>query len=129
MYPYDSQLSVAQDQLAKLMTPQNQPIHVVKVNGRAGAETYNLPPNSDIILLDLNDPIVWFVQSDGAGYKTVTPYSIAPYKEITQADIVKSLEDRIAKLEEEVRNGRSVSANSKPNHPATNGQQHAKQQG
>ena len=34
-------------------------IHVTKVNGRAGAEAYNMPPNSDDLLLDMNDPILY----------------------------------------------------------------------
>ena len=98
------------------MSQNQQERHTVKVNGRAGAEAYNLPPNSDELLLDLNDPIVWFVQTDGAGYKTVIPYDIAPHKEVTQKDILQSLDQRIAKLEEVILNGKpdnSATAKSK----------------
>ena len=101
--------------------------HTVKVNGRAGAESYNLPPNSDDLLLDMNSPIIWFVQTDGAGYKTVTPYDISQHKEVKQEDVIKSLEDRISKLEEEMKHGKpNTSANNsgpkswKPNNDAGN---------
>lgn len=121
MFPYDNitpqaTMGQLQDQLNGIMRSTGQQVsrHVVKVNGRAGAESYVLAPNSDDILLDQNEPIIWFIQTDGAGYKTVTPYDISPHKEISAADTMKSLEDRISKLEEEMRNG-------KPNYPAANG--------
>ena len=114
MYPYDSQVAYPQlqDQIMKSIMPQQAPaaIHVVKVNGRAGAESYQLPPNSDTLLLDMNDPIAWFVQSDGAGYKTVTPYDVSVHKEASQTDVLKSMEERITKLEEAIANGKSNSS-------------------
>ena len=100
-----------QDQLQRLLMPQlQQPqqasVHVTKVNGRAGAEAFNMPPNSDGILLDQNDPIAWFVMTDGAGYKTITPYDLIPHKEKSQNDVIKSMEDRITKLEEAMKHGK-----------------------
>ena len=82
------------------LTPQynSQKIDIVKVNGENGARAYQLPPNSNILLLDESGPIVWLAQTDGAGYKTVTPYKITPYKPEPPID-VKSLEDRISRLE------------------------------
>lgn len=128
MYPYDTQMAYPQiqEQLMKSIMPQQnqQATHVVKVNGKAGAESYQLPPNSDILLLDMNDPIVWFVQSDGAGYKTVTPYDISQHKEVSQTDIIKSMEDRITKLEEAINNGSWKSNSSTNNAKPKPGQQH-----
>ena len=103
---YYNDQSIIQNPLSQLITTQ-QPKHVTKVNGRAGAENYQLSPNSDDILLDLNEPIIYFIQTDGTGYKSITAYDILPHKEVTQQDQFKSLEDRIAKLEEEMRNGKS----------------------
>ena len=107
--PYDT--PQMQDQLQRLLMPQLQPqqqsTHVTKVNGRAGAEAFNLPPNSDILLLDMNEPIIWFVMTDGAGYKTVTPYDFNPHKEVNQKDQYRSLDERITKLEEAMGNGKS----------------------
>ena len=87
MFPYDNQSqsqALFQNQLLQSIAP-TQPVtqkHVTKVNGRAGAEAFSMPPNSDDILLDLNDPIIYFVQSDGAGYKTITSYDISVHKEV-----------------------------------------------
>ena len=119
MWPYDNtgqsnmQLN---EQLQTLMARQitgQAPVHTPKVNGRNGAGAFNMPADSDVLLLDANDPIVWLVQTDGAGYKTITPYDISPHKEVKEEDKFKSLEDRIAKLEEAVRNGKPNT--SKPN--------------
>lgn len=72
---------------------------VVKVNGINGVNAYQMAPNSSVLLLDTTAPMVWLVQTDGAGYKTNTPYDITPHvsEEETQ---FKTLEERIAKLEE-----------------------------
>ena len=78
---------------------QQPKVDIVRVNGENGAKAYQMPPNSNILLLDESAPIVWLVQTDGAGYKTTTPYKITPFKPEPPVD-VKSLEDRIKKLEE-----------------------------
>lgn len=109
MWPYDVNGQNNQF-IQNLMTQsmnQQQAIHTVKVNGRNGAEAFALAPNSDTLLLDTSDAIIWFVQTDGAGYKTITPYDITPHKEIKEEDKFKSLEDRISKLEETINNGKS----------------------
>lgn len=72
---------------------------VIKVNGRAGAESFRMAPNSSALLLDTTAPIIWFAQTDGAGYLTVTPYDFNLHQEqppITLNDI----DARLKKLEE-----------------------------
>ena len=71
---------------------------VIKVNGRGGAEAYQLAPNSSILLLDEKEPIIWLKTTDGAGYASITPYTISPYQPEPPID-VKSLEERISKIE------------------------------
>lgn len=83
---------------------------IVHVNGENGARAYQMSANSDILLLDDTAPIVWLAQTDGAGYKTVTPYKIEPYVPEPPVD-VKALEERIKKLEETL--------NDKPNASTT----------
>ena len=76
---------------------------VQKVTGRKGAEMYRIAPNSSALLLDLNDPIVWFIQTDSAGYKTILPYDIKPHEEEQPSDIkdVNSrLDDMDARLKQ-----------------------------
>lgn len=74
---------------------------VVKVNGENGARAYTLGPNSSAILLDESGTSIWLVVSDGAGYKTVTPYDITPHKMPKQMDLAE-LEERIKKLEDRI---------------------------
>lgn len=87
--------------LQNLVMPQTQIQKVVEVSGKNGAEAYMLAPDSSALLLDNTAPIVWLVKTDGAGYKTCVPYDISPHEseEVTQ---YKTLEERIAKLEETI---------------------------
>ena len=72
---------------------------VTRVNGRNGADAFRMAPNSSILLMDENDPIVWLKQTDGAGYATVTPYAVTPYQAAAPVD-VENLETRVKRLEE-----------------------------
>lgn len=86
--------------------PQMQ---VTKVNGEGGANAFAMGPNSSALLLDTSGTMIWAVTTDGAGYKTVVPYDISPHRNQEQM-AVKSLEDRIKRLEEIIHDG----------HPETN---------
>lgn len=82
MYPaYNQQLS---QMLLQQSMPQMAKREVVKVNGRGGADAFQMQPNESGLLLDTTAPIVWLVQTDGAGYKTVTGYDITPHEEKPQ---------------------------------------------
>ena len=71
---------------------------VTRVKGEPGADMFQMGPNSSALLLDETAPIVWFVQTDGAGYKTKTPYDINLHVDEPKPD-VKSLEDRLASID------------------------------
>ena len=75
------------------------PSSVIKVNGENGARSYNMGANSSALLLDESGLMVWLCTTDGAGYKTVTPYDITPHQ-VTPAPDFVSLESRIKKLED-----------------------------
>lgn len=109
MYPYNPQLSQL---LLQQSMPQTVRREVIKVNGRGGVDAFQMQPNESCLLLDATAPIVWLVQSDGAGYKTVTPYDITIHEEKPQVDVYKTLEDRITKLEETV-NAKPDTSNAK----------------
>lgn len=79
---------------------------ITRVNGENGARMFQMPPNSEDLLLDESLPIVWLVQTDGAGYKTITPYDVTPHQTEATPDY-KSLEDRIKKLEDMVNESHS----------------------
>lgn len=71
---------------------------IVRVNGENGAKMYQMMPNCSALLLDETSPIVWLAQTDGAGYKTVTPYKIEPFTPEPAPDL-KSIMDRLTRLE------------------------------
>ena len=78
-------------------TQQRQ--EVIKVNGENGARAYQIGANSSALLLDINEPLIWFVQTDGAGYKSITAYDIALHVPEEPVKIT-DLEARIVRLEE-----------------------------
>lgn len=69
---------------------------IIHVNGENGARAFQMMPNSQALLLDDTAPLVWLAQTDGAGYKTITPYEIKPFE---QKEPIKSLEERIERIE------------------------------
>ena len=81
------------------MQQQLPPTQVTRVNGQNGAQAFNLPPNSSVLLLDETAPIVWLKTTDGAGYPSLTPYDITPHQAPAPVDAT-SLEARIKKLED-----------------------------
>lgn len=109
MYPYNQQLSQLMLQQA---IPQATKQEVIKVNGKNGANAFQLAPDSSALLLDTSAPLVWLVQTDGAGYKTLIAYDIKPHEEVEETNAIKALEERIKKLEETV-NAKSNTANVK----------------
>ena len=71
---------------------------VTRVNGRGGAEAYNIGPNSSALLLDESGTVVWAITTDGAGYKTIVPYDITPHQS-QEAKTISSIEERLSRLE------------------------------
>ena len=95
--PYANQFqNNYQPTVQQQMIPQQQ---VVKVNGENGARAYAMGANSSALLLDECGTIVWLATTDGASYKTVTPYDISPHQVAKQPDF-STLESRIQRLEE-----------------------------
>ena len=85
---------------------------IIHVNGQNGAQAFQMWPNSQALLLDDTAPLIWLAQTDGAGYKTITPYTIAPYQPEPEIDL-KSLDERLRKLEEVMNNAKSNVTGSK----------------
>lgn len=106
-YPYQN------NYLQNLMLPQ--PHEVTKVNGKGGVDAFQMAPNSSDLLLDTTAPIVWLVQTDGAGYKTSTPYDITPHQSEEEVHY-KTLEERISRIEEVINesNAKPVTRESRP---------------
>ena len=84
---------------------QSPHYEVNKVHGENGVDMFQMAPNSSILLLDETAPIVWFVQTDSAGYKTKTPYDITihspqPTVEDRMDERFASIDKRLKSLEE-----------------------------
>lgn len=80
-YLYNNQFNPQQYvplQNAPQQIAQPQVQSVIRVHGIEGAKAYNLPPNSSILLLDETQNVIWLKMTDGAGYPTISGYTITP---------------------------------------------------
>ena len=80
-------------------------MEIIKVHGEEGAKSFQMAANSQALLLDESNPIVWLVTTDGAGYKTATPFDIRPHEDASKKDnetTLIDLKDRVEKLERTV---------------------------
>ena len=75
------------------------PTRIVRVSGRPGAEAYQMAPNSEALLLDETQAVVWLKITDGAGYPRLIPYDITPREEDKPIDY-KSFDERLKRLED-----------------------------
>lgn len=82
---------------------------IIKVNGYEGANAYQMTVNSSALLLDINNPVVYLKQTDGAGYASITAYKIEPLKETMQIT-TNDLELRIKRLEDIINESYTFSA-------------------
>ena len=87
-------------------------MEIVRVNGQNGAQAFQMMPNSQALLLDDTAPIVWLAQTDGAGYKTVTPYTITPYQPEPEISM-KDIDARLKRIEEIIDNAKSNTSGAK----------------
>ena len=49
---------------------------VIKVKGEGGAKSVKIPPNSSCLAMDIDEPIVYLIQTDSTGYPSVEAYAI-----------------------------------------------------
>ncbi len=110
-YSYGGYSPMGQGAPGAMQGMSAQACQITRVNGRNGADAFRMAPNSSILLMDENDPIVWLKQTDGAGYATVTPYTVTPYQAAQPVDVT-SLESRVKRLEDMI-NAKSDDADVK----------------
>ena len=87
--------------IPQLQVPPPQ-MHVIRVSGENGVDAFQMGPNSDALLLDETAPIVWFVQTDGAGYKTKTPYDVTIHVN-EPAPEIKIMDERFASIDKRLK--------------------------
>ena len=103
--------------------PQRQ---IETANGKQGAYSFVMGPNSSVILADAADPKIWIVTTDSSGVKAVKGYKIIPDEEEEPKDPITLLNERLTKLEERMDSyGQSNSRNAGQNKPSNgNAQQY-----
>lgn len=75
----------------------------VYVSGVEGARSYQLSPNSEAILCDDTNSVIYDVIVDANGKRTVTAYDIVEHKEAPPIDFSQfATKEDIAKLREEL---------------------------
>lgn len=87
---------------------------ITKVKGFESAKNFRMAPYSETLLLDETSPIIWYAQTDGTGFLTVTPFDISPHQEKAPVDL-NDLSNRVSQLEEYIKNvQQSNFTNTKP---------------
>ena len=82
-----------------VQTQAPQRYEIVHVAGEAGIWALKMAPNSGVIAMDDNAPMVWLAQTDAACNKTVQGFDISPHHPAPAVD-VSSLDTRLSRLEE-----------------------------
>lgn len=95
--------------IANMTAPLNG--NVLRVSGINGVNALNIAPNASVLALDDTAPILWFVQTDSAGYKTPIPYDITPHVD-QAAKIEQNFEERLKRLEDYVNEQSNIVANA-----------------
>ena len=75
---------------------------VIRVNGEAGAKNIRLAPQSSLLALDENAPLIWLITTDGGGYSTCKCFEIVEKQEepSDMDKIMKRIDELEAKINE-----------------------------
>ena len=104
IYPYQSPYL---PQIPQLQVPQAQTIQYV--SDKQSAETYQMQPNSSVILMDSNLSRFYMKQTDASGKATIRAYDFREAKEDKPAEYVTK--EEFEKFKASMRGGRNESAN------------------
>lgn len=98
---------------------------VITFNGRQGAENFKMAPNSNVLALDVNEPILYVIATDSSGVKTINRYTITPIQEVKEpslSEVMAKLNDLEAKYESCFRaTERKYSEGPEPQYPKKRG--------
>lgn len=95
------------------------PQQVLQVDGKASIEKMRMAPNSSLLALDKNKPIIWFCSSDGLGTVTATPFDYTKHEEepeLTMATLQTQLDElkaSVSQILEVIKDGKSNPRNAK----------------
>ena len=80
---------------------------ITEVYGLQGAQTYQMAPNSSVILLDASNPTVYIKRTDGAGSASISAYKLVPFQ---SENSTSELEKRVKKLEDIINESYTINA-------------------
>lgn len=95
-------------QTSPLFAPQQQQ-SIQYVNGKQSAETYQMSPNSSVILMDSNLPRFYMKQTDASGMATIRSYDFKETEEEKPTEYVTKQE--FEKFKASVKGARHESSN------------------
>ena len=77
----------------------SQPQNIQYVNGKSSAETYQMSPNSSVILMDSNQARFYMKQTDASGVATIRSFDFKETEEEKPAEYVTKSEFESFKAE------------------------------
>ena len=86
-----------------------QPLQIQYVNSKQSAESYQMPANSSVILMDSNLPRFYMKQTDASGVATIKAYDFTESEEEKPTEYVTKAE--FEKFKASVKGGRHESTN------------------
>ena len=89
--------------------PQAQPQTIQYVNGKQSAESYQMPANSSVILMDSNLARFYMKQTDASGISTIKSYDFKESEEEKPTEYVTKQE--FEKFKASVKGARHESSN------------------
>lgn len=104
MYSYYPQF-----QSSPILSQIQQPQSIQYVNGKQSAESYQMPANSSVILMDSNCARFYMKQTDASGMATIKTYDFKEAAEDKPAEYVTKAE--FEKFKAHLKGGRNESVN------------------
>lgn len=93
MYPYDNLTIPGLNSInpglnsINFQGPYNK-MEIPRVSGRDGANSFQLAPNSSVLMIDLTqEDVIWCKSTDSAGFATLKPYRITEIEEPKVVDV------------------------------------------
>ena len=107
MYPYYP--TVPSVYPAQMNIAPTQPTQIQYVNNKQSAESYQMPVNSSVILMDSNLPRFYMKQTDASGVATIKSYDFKETEDEKPVEYVTKAE--FEKFKASVKGGRHESTN------------------
>ena len=119
LQPYQNQLQNLQNQILTAPTPTIQ-----YVNGRQSADSYQMQPNSSVILMDSTKDTFYLKKADASGSCTVEAYDFFKSEEESKSEYVTRSE--FEELKEMIKEGQNEQLNGRKHNDAGNGRNDAR---